>query len=437
MTHANGLATIPTGPPDLGSTPIWEQTRRPAWVKAVNGLGRAARSLGVRWPRIDAEAMMAAARRRTGLGDFGDDAFREGLGVLVDAFHAQDNANAFGRIFFREYCTGLLVNRLKIQADWTRHPDIRGVPVSRPLFVTGLPRSGTTFLHRLLSQDPAARAMLFWEALEPSPSPAPETYATDPRIRRARRQMDLLYRLSPRLATAHEFEAQSPEEDNNLFAHRFVAGMLGFMFDVPDYARWLDEQPLIPGYVYEKRQLQLLAWKCRGDHWVLKSPAHLFGLDAILAVFPDAAIVITHRDPMKVIPSVSSLAAGFRGILTDRLDLRRLGAEMAEAMALGPRRAIAARAGADPARFFDVAYDDLVASPIETAGAICDHFGYDFTPDFEGRARRWLAENPRQKHGVHRYRLDDFGLDPATIREHFGAYYDWLETHDISVNMPP
>ncbi len=378
--------------------------------------------------------MMATARRRTGLDDFGGDDFREGLDALVEAFNAIDTANAFGRIFFREYGTSLLVNRLKIQADLTRHPEILGVPVRRPLFVTGLPRSGTTFLHRLLSQDPAARAMLFWEALEPSPPPEPASYETDPRIGRARRQMTLLYSLSPRLATAHEFEAESPEEDNNLFAHRFVAGMLGFMFDVPEYARWLDKQPLIPGYVYEKQQLQLLSCKYPGDHWVLKSPGHLFGLDALLAVFPDASVVITHRDPMKVIPSVSSLAAGFRGILTDRLDLRRLGAEMAEAMAIGPRRAILARAEADAGRFYDVSYERLVAEPIDTVAAICDHFGYEFSPEFEARARGWIAENPRQKHGVHRYRLEDFGLESSAIEHHFAEYYDWLRSNGIDVS---
>lgn len=436
MTHANGRATgrpPAPGDPAAESEPIWEQTRRPPWVRALNAAGRGLGRLGVRWPRVDDRAMMADARRRAGLDDFGDDSFREGLRVLVDTFNARDNANAFGRLFFREYCTSLLVNRLKVQADLTRHPEILGVPVERPLFVTGLPRSGTTFLHRLLSQDPDARAMLFWEALEPSPPPEPATYRTDPRIARARRQMDLLYRLSPRLATAHEFEAESPEEDNNLFAHRFAAGMLGFMFDVPEYARWLDRQDYVPGYRYEKQQLQLLSWKCPGDHWVLKSPAHLFGLDAILAVFPDACIVVTHRDPLEVIPSVSSLAAGFRGILTDRLDLRRLGAEMAEAMAVGPRRAMAARATADPDRFFDVEYRRLVADPIETVRSICDHFGYDFGPEFEARARRYLAANPRQKHGVHRYRLDDFGLDPAAVDPQFTDYRAWLARRPMPV----
>jgi hypothetical protein len=428
--HVEGLlAAVPVSDGVRTDAPIWETTRRPAWVKAVNAAGAVARGLGVRWPRVDPETLLRLARRRTGLGDFGDDRFRGGLAALVDAFEAQGTAHAFGRLFFREYCVSLLVNRLKIADELRRHPEILGVPVPRPLVITGLPRSGTTFLHRLMSEDPAGRTMLFWEALEPAPPPARETYATDPRIARARRSMELLYRLSPRLATAHEFDAESPEEDNNLFAHEFAAGILGFMFDVPDFVRWLDRQDLVPGYRSMKRQLQLLSWKYRGDYWVLKAPAHLFGLDALLEVFPDANIVVTHRDPLQVIPSLCSLAAGFRGILTDRLDLRRLGAEFAEAMAVGPRRAIAARAAADPSRFFDVSYRRLTADPVGTVRDACARFGYDFTPAYEARVRRRLADHPQHKHGVHRYHLADFGLDAPSVNRHFDFYREWLAGH--------
>jgi hypothetical protein len=406
--------------------PIWERPRQLPWVKLINAAGAGLRRIGVRWPRLDAEAMLADARRRAGLSDFGDGRFRDGLRALVDSFNARDTAHAFGRLFFREYCTGLLVNRLKIQADLARHPEILDVPVDRPLFITGLPRSGTTLLHRLMSQDPAARALLTWESMEPSPPPEPGTYATDPRIARARRQLALLHRLCPRLATAHEFEAESPEEDNSLYAHAFNAGYLGFMFDVPDYVLWLEQQDYTWSYRYARQQLQLLSWKLAGDYWALKSPGHQFSLDALLAVFPDASIVLTHRDPLRVIPSLCSLAAGFRGIVADRLDLRQLGAEFAEAMAIGPERAIATRSRADPSRFFDVSYDRLIAEPVETVRAVCSHFGYTFGPEYESRTRRWLAENPQHKHGVHRYRLDDFGLDAATVERHFAVYRQWL-----------
>src|SRR5262249_50028008 len=171
--------------------------------------------------------------------------------------------------------------------------------------------------------------------------------------------------------------------------------------------------------------------KCPGDYWLLKAPAYLFSLDALLQVFPDARIVMTHRDPLRVVPSVCSLLAAMRGILTDRLDLRRLGAEIVEAIGVGPDRALDTRAQSDPARVFDVSYDRLLAEPVETVRDICQHFGYPFCPEFEIRARQWLAENPQHKHGVHRYRLADFGLDEATVEGSFGRYRTWLESQGL------
>jgi Sulfotransferase family len=406
--------------------PIWEHIRRPWWVRLINAAGAGLRRVGICWPRLDAGALLAAARRRSGLSDFGDGRFREGLGVLVDAFNARDDAHAFGRIVFSNHVVSLLVNRLKIQADLTRHPEILDVPLARPLFITGLPRSGTTFLHRLMSEDPAGRTLRTWEGWMPSPPPTYETYETDPRIAFARRQADLVSRLSPRLATAHEVAAESPEEDNYLFARDFQSVMFAHLFEVPDYTRWLKGRDLRPSYHYARRQLQLLSWKYRADHWVLKAPAHLPWLGDLLETFPDASVIVTHRDPLQVIPSLCSLMAGLRGIVTERLDLRRLGAETAEELAWRCERMIAVRAGLDPARFLDVSYERLVADPISTIREACRHFGYDFTPEYEARARRYIAENPRHKHGAHRYCLEDFGLDEATVNHHFADYRDWL-----------
>jgi Sulfotransferase family len=423
---AEGRPAVMATTIDRAAGSLWEQIRRPAWVRLINAAGAGLCRVGVRWPRLDAGALMASARRKAGLSDFGEGRFREGLGVLVDAFDARDDVHAFGRIFFREFLTSLLVNRLKIEADLARHPEILDVPVSRPLFIAGLPRSGTTFLHRLMSEDPAGRTLLTWESIEPSPPPEPATYRTDPRIARARRQTALVNRLSPRLATAHEYDADSPEEDNNFYAHDFRAAILGFLFDVPDYVLWLRDDDRAGLYEYARRQMQHLSWKVRADYWVLKAPAHLFSLPDLLATFPDASIIVTHRDPRQVIPSLCSLAAGFRGLMTDRLDLRRLGAELVEALAVGPERMIAARENLDPARFLDVSYDAMVADPIGTVRDACAHFGYDLTPEYESRAHRYLAENPRHKRGAHRYRLEDFGLDEETVDRHFVAYRAWL-----------
>ena len=411
---------------DQGRDAIWERIRQPAWVKLINATGQGLGRFGVRRPGLDPDRLMASARRATGLSDFGDDRFLEGLGVLVRAFDARDDVHTFGRIVFRQHLTSLLVNRLRIEADLARHPEILDVPIRRPLFIAGLPRSGTTFLHRLTSEDPAGRTLLYWESVAPSPPPEPSTYRTDPRIARVRRQVAMVNKLSPRLATAHELDAESPEEDNNFYAHDFRAGILGFLYDVPDYVRWLHANDLDGLYEYARRQMQHLSWKLRGDYWVLKAPAHIFSLPRLLGAFPDASVIVTHRDPRLVIPSLCSLAAGFRGILTDRLDLRRLGVEFAEALPVGPERMIAARATLDPARFLDVGYDDLVADPIATVRAACDRFGYAFTPEYEAKARRHLAANPRHKRGAHRYRLEDFGLDEETIDRRFAVYRGWL-----------
>ena len=412
-----------------GGGPIRGRTRYPLWVRAVNGAGALMSRLGTRWPRIDADQLMAAARRRTGLSDFGDDRFRAGLDNLLASFEAEGDAHAFGRHFFREYCVGLLANRLRIEEEFRRRPEINDVPMDRPLVITGLPRSGTTFLHRLMSEDPNGRTLLFWEALEPAPAPRPETYRTDPRIARARKSIDLIYSLSPRIPAAHLFAAEEAEECNNLFAHEFGAGINGFMFDVPGYMRWLGRQDLVPGYRSMRRQLQLLSLHVRRDYWVLKAPAHLFGLDALLTVYPDACVVQTHRDPLKVLPSICSLAAGFRGIMSDPVDLRKLGEEFVEAMADGPEKAMKARESLDPSRFFDVRYDAMIADPIGTVRDVCRYFGYEFSPEYEARTRRHLAENPQHKHGVHRYRLDDFGLDAKAVDRHFAGYRSWLAEH--------
>lgn len=415
--------------PSARVQPIWEVPPPPWWVQLINHFGGFSRRLGRRWPRLDPEAMIAVARKRAGLSEFGDDRFREGLCVLIDAFEATDAAHAFGRILFREYCIDHLVNKLLIHDDLVRHPEILEVPIERPIIITGLPRSGTTFLHRLMSEDPRGRTLLYWESMMPSPPVESETYKTDPRIKQVRKKLQVIERLSPRLATAHELEAEAPEEDNNLFANEFVAGINGFAFDVPDYVTWLREQDLTPVYHSARRQLQHLMWKCRSDYWILKAPAHLFGIDALLAAFPDASVVVMHRDPTQVIPSLCSLAAAWRSIANPHIDLHRLGAQFAEAMARGPELAIAARKQLDPARFLDLSYKRLVADPIAAVESICHRFGYEFSDEYQQRCQRYLAVNPQHKHGVHKYSLADFGLTADTVNQHFAAYREWLAAH--------
>jgi Sulfotransferase family len=412
---------------------VWEEARRPAWVKVINAAGKGLRRCGVRWPKVNAESMMAEAQRRTRLADFGDGHFREGLCALVDSFNAQGTAHSFGQLVFREHCTSLLVDRLKIQDELRRHPEILSVPVDRPLFITGLPRSGTTLLQGLMSEDPAARTLLSWEAMAPAPAPEPETYKSDPRIRRQRLRLGLMYQIAPGIKRAHEFEAESPEEDNDLHARSFSAGFFGFVYDVPGFVRWLQDRDYTPTYAYERQQLQLLSWKYRADYWVLKAPSHMFTLEALLSVFPDANIVLTHRDPRRVVASLCSLQAGIRAALMGRLDLRQLGAECLEALSIAAERAIEFHSRCNAARIFDVPYQRLIAEPGETVREICRYFGYNFSAEYEARTRRYLTANPQHKHGTHRYRLEDFGLDEPRVERAFARYIEWLKDRHMAI----
>jgi hypothetical protein len=411
------------------ATYLPDGTDRPVWLRLLNGTGRFLRRLGWRWPRLDPEEFMAAAQRRTGLSDWGHGHFRDGLEVLVESFDRQDSAHTFGRLFFREFCIRLLASRLRVEHDLLRHPEIHEVEIRRPLFITGLPRSGTTLLHRLLSQAPGARALRFWETLEPSPPPEAATARSDPRIARARRAIRSLEALAPRIRAAHSYEAEAPEECNSLFAQSFAAAMLPYMFDAPAYIDWLRELDRAANYRYFRSQLQLLSWRDAGEYWVLKAPAHLFSLDVILLVFPDARFVVTHRDPQDSIASACSLAAAYRSITADHIDLNRLGAEVSQVLAVGMEWALGARAGADPSRFFDVSYPTLLDDPTGVTRAICERFDYRFDRAAQQRMRLWLAENPRGKHGPHRYGLAEFGLDPTTINNRFASYRDWLAMH--------
>jgi hypothetical protein len=412
---------------DVATGTIWERPYRPAWMRLLNATGRALRRVGRKWPKLELGEFLATAERRTRLSDWGDDRFREGLTVLVGAFDHRDNAHTLGRIAFRLFCLRLLTNRLLIEDELKRHPEILDVPIRRPLIVTGLPRSGTTFLHHLLAQYPAGRPLLLWETLEPVPSPRPQTYRTDPRIQRTRRVVRALTTLAPGITAAHDFGAENPEECNNLFGHEFEAGFLGFMFDAPDYVAWLRGRDQVATYRSVRRQLQILSRYVPGDPWVLKAPSHIFHLDALLSVFPDASVVMMHRDPLQVLPSSCSLGAALRSVYSDDVDPRRLGTEITEALALGVERALTFRASADPARFFDVSYPALVANPAGTVEAICGHFGYMYDNVFENRVRGWLTDHPQHKHGVHRYSLDQFGLDPGSLDRQFAAYRRWRE----------
>jgi hypothetical protein len=389
-------------------------------TRAVNTGGRFMTSA----VRLDADLLIEEARRQARLDDFGEPAIDEPLRRLIHSYEHEAGLTLIGRIAARQDTLRLLGNRLKMQADRRRHPEIAAVEIRRPLFVTGLPRTGTTLLHGLLAQDPTTRVPYNWESMFPSPPPDRARHRTDPRIGWAERQIRWFHRLNPEFRKIHALGARLPEECLIITSHSFLSFQFQTGHRVPSYQAWLEEQDLRPAYAAHRGFLQHLQWRCPAARWVLKAPAHLYGIRALLQTYPDAGIILTHRNPLEVVPSMASLHATLRSTFSDTIDPQETGAEATRRWAEGIARALRERdAGTVPAeRFLDVMYADLVRDPIGTVRRVYRHFGLPVTEAFETRMRRFLTENPKDKHGQHQYTLDQFGLDRDEERERYRAY---------------
>ena len=316
----------------------------------------------------------------------------------------------------------LVSNRLQMAADWERHPEILAEEIPRPLFIVGLSRTGTTLLQHLLGVDPANRMLLHWQAATPSPPPERATYATDPRIKRSERAIKLVYYMVPHGRALHPMAADSPTECVALLGHSLTSMEFAAGNHVPSYLSWLLDQDMRAPYRHYRRQLQLLQWRCGSDQWVLKSPGHLFALDALLDVFPDARIVQIHRDPVRVMGSFCSLTATLYGVGSDHVDPHAIGATWPAVWAEGLDRMMAVRDQRGSGSFLDVRYADLVADPIAVVRRIYDTFEMDLPPMVVSAMCDHLVQNRQDAHGVHLYSLDAFGLDGRVEQERFAGY---------------
>jgi hypothetical protein len=287
-----------------------------------------------------------------------------------------------------------------------------------------MPRTGTTLLHGLLAQDPVSRSPLGWETMFPSPPPQKSRYKNDKRIEIAQFQMRLLYRIIPEFRKIHPVGARLPQECLVITAPSYYSFQFQTTHHVPTYESWLEAQDLTPSYVGHKQFLQHLQWRCAGDWWVLKAPAHIFGLEALFGTYPDARVVMTHRDPLPVVASLASLTAVLRSAFSDFVDPLVVGPEMSERWGRGLMKALGDRdRGRVPAgQILDVGYRELIADPIGTVRRIYDWADMPFTDAAEKRMRAFLADHRKDKNGRHEYTLEQFGLDPEEESERYRAY---------------
>ncbi|WIN00463.1 sulfotransferase [Actinoplanes oblitus] len=348
----------------------------------------------------------ASATRLTGLDDFGEDDYREGLGVLLRAYREQAALTPVGSRMSRSLLRAALVSRLLSEVGWRQFPEHAGVAVRRPVFVTGLPRTGTTALHRLLAADPAHQGLELWLTEAPQPRPPRATWDGNPVYAMLR---DEYARVSPSLIGAHHIAADQVEECWRLLRQSMMSVSFECLAYLPSYAEWLAGQDWTAAYRRHRRNLQLIGLPDRERRWVLKNPSHLFALDALLAAYPDAVVIQTHRAPRTVIASVCSLNAKATAGWSSLFQGEVLGRAQLALWSRGLREFAASRARHDPAHFIDVDYDDFVADPRATVEMIYERLGTPLDPSV---VAAWQAP-PRGP--AHRYDLADFGLTEAEV----------------------
>jgi len=372
--------------------------------------------------RFSADDLMQRARRRTGLDDFGDARFEEGLEVLLQALAEDAALGLFGHWVTARDIVRFLSNLLRLRREEELAPDILDQPIERPLFITGLPRSGTTFLHQLLAEDPANLVPRVWQMIHPYPIGAGGR--GDHRRKLVSRQLRLFQLIAPRFHSIHPIGADSPQECSEITAHVFASARFDTTYFVPSYRQWLDRTGHLQAYRFHKRFLQHLQHQAASPgRWVLKCPDHVFALDAIRAVYPDARAVFVHRDPLRVLPSVAHLTDVLRRPFTRRIDRAALGRQESERWLAGAELMIAA-ADAEPFAepIFHIDHRDLVDDPLGTVRALYRHFGLEFGTDAAARILTRIAAEPRGGYGRNHYRWEDYALDPVRERERFKRY---------------
>ncbi|MCG3170215.1 MAG: hypothetical protein CALGDGBN_01754 [Pseudomonadales bacterium] len=415
---------------DVGSASgLWRPAPRPQWVQEVNALGRDLNASGVEPVLLALDSLLAQARRRTALDDFGAGDFLEALTVLLDALEREAELTLTGRIIARDEILNALECRLRIEQAHREHPEIGEEVIEAPIVIGGPGRSGTTLLHELLAQDPACRAPLGWEVRDPWP---PAT-AEDPRIAAAERAVTLWHRVAPETQAMHPFGALLPQECTFFMNHSFSYGYYPAAYHIPSYVQWLVRRDfLAPTYAWHRRFLQVLQWRSPRRRWVLKMPGYIDHAEHVLRVYPDARFLHTHRDPLKVIPSMTSFIGAIVWMRSDRVMdvpvfVGMMSAEFDRRFELV--RSLQARGLLRRDNYVDVLYSRLVESPLASVEAIYKQLGMQFSEAARERMQAWLAARAQasRRYADHRYDLAQTGLDPETARRRHRAYQDYFD----------
>ena len=391
-------------------------------LKALNAAGRTVKRLGREVPSLAPAGVVKAAAKQAGSSDLGSDSYREPLEVFLGACESEAELTTFGRILVTKMLSAALANRIDLHRWSADHPAIRQQSIDSPWIIVGLPRTGTSVLSNLLGLDPMARPLRQWEAAHLIPPPTLEGAEEDPRIARTAKELEGLMKLNPPLRAMHPFGATLAQECVSLFMYDVRTLALETQAHVPTYARWLEGADMAPAYAQHKLALQALQAAQPTERWILKTPNHLWHLEALLAAYPDARIIWTHRDPGPVVTSLASLANAGQRPLTSRTDPRPTAEEWKHKCAFALGSAVAHDEKAGEGWCQHLHYADLMADPVAAVRGLYRQFGDTVSDLHARRMEAFLEQRPRDAFGHHRYDPADFGWTYTGLADEFAGY---------------
>ncbi|MEM9254299.1 MAG: sulfotransferase [Pseudomonadota bacterium] len=390
-----------------------------------------ARHFGFQKGGLDDEYLLEAAIHKTGLSDFGEDSFRPGFEQLLRSLRDEARLSPLGVMIAQQEILMALGNRLQLQDYHQRHPQMGAAAIEAPIFIIGQGRSGTTIMHELLSLDPTLRVPLTWEVDFPFPPPESDSYQTDPRIEQVQKTLNQADRVLPAFKRIHRMGATLPQECVRFTTGEFASLIFWTNYNVPAYTEWLrTEADMVAVYRYHRRFLQLLQSHHQTGPWVLKSPAHLWSLDVLLDEYPDARFIQTHRDPLKMLASLTSLVTHLRKMGSGEVDPLSIAVEWARWNAWGLNASAEFRSSGrvPPERIVDIDFHEFMNSPLEQLQKIYSHLGLSLEPEVRASMQSYLDKHNAAEHGAHRYTFADTGLDVATERARVQQYQDYFHT---------
>ncbi|MFT4047995.1 MAG: sulfotransferase [Solimonas sp.] len=373
---------------------------------------------------MQVQQIIGAARAATGLSDFGDPSALDALERLVQASNEEARLSPAGAQRWAGNLIGIASNRLRIVDYLKQHPELLERPIEKPMFVFGLPRTGTTLTINLLSADPGRRCLLRWEALNPAPPAQKGELQTDLRCGAERQRLAMSLQFAPHIAAAHWEEADGPSECQFAMQLSFCSQVFDSSVRIPSYGQWfLREADYLPAFKFHKQLLQVLQQHNDG-RWTLKNPWHPLYINELTTVYPDAQLVMTHRDPVDVVGSACSLIRLVRPMFSDQVDLKEIAVQLLDTFDLMIARQNAYRDRHGEDAIYDIQYSEQMRDPIGTMRKLYARFDEPFTPQIEAAMQKTMAANPKGRFGKHVYALEEFGLTADGVRKHFRDYYE-------------